>query len=147
LHVDPRQVQEIAADAVPMIQHQRATGQVETGGGEGDRTAGRRPDRRATGSGDVHAGMRRLWRAIVHALAAEAPADAALHRPTETLGEPGFVAVAAAHGSDLRLFALDARGEGGWRIDRRRGRAVDVFHGPVARYHFDEYRCAAVARP
>ena len=85
LHVEPRQVQEVAAHAMAVVEQQRAAGEVEVRRRERHHAGGRRLDRRAGRRGDVHAGMRRFRRAVVDALVAEAAADAALHRPGEGL--------------------------------------------------------------
>src|SRR5690606_4979234 len=114
LHVDPRQVQEVAADAVPVVQQHGAAGEVEVGIGEGDDPRRRRAHWRARGRGDVHARVRRAGFAVVDAGTAEAAADAPFDRTDERAGEVGARVVAQPRLGHARLFAADAFG------DRRR---------------------------
>src|SRR3546814_9397496 len=94
---------------------------------------GRRLDRRAGRNRDVHARVPRAGLAVVHAPAAEAAADAALHRPDERRGEIGTVVVAGARGAYLRLLAADALGDRRRRVHGLRRHAVDALQRPVDR--------------
>ncbi len=137
LGVDPRQVQEIAADAVAVVEHHGAAGEVEPRVGEADHAVGRRLHRRAGRRGDVHARMRAAGLAVVDALVAETPADAAAQGPGEGLGEVGAGVVQRAGGADLGGFAGDAGRDFGRRVDRARRHAAHLFDRPVARRHHD----------
>src|SRR3546814_3296817 len=74
--------------------------------------------------------------------AAEAAADAALHRPDERRGEIGTVVVVGARGAYLRLLAADALGDRRRRVHGLRRHAVDALQRPVARGHRDAFRGA-----
>src|SRR6476469_3379027 len=67
----------------------------------------------------------------IHALVAEASADASVHRPMEYLFVIVARVVAQTHGAHGGLFALDAQRNLRWRIDRRRRNAMDVLDRPV----------------
>src|SRR6476469_6697889 len=67
----------------------------------------------------------------IHALVAEASADASVHRPMECLFVIVARVVAQTHGTHGGLFALDAPRNLRWRIDRRRRNAMDVLDRPV----------------
>src|SRR5690606_37141272 len=93
-HVDARQVQEIAADAVAVVDQQGAAGEVEVWLGKGHDARGRRLDRRAAGGRDVHPRMRRAGLAVVDPRASETPADATFDGADEGRGEIGARIVA-----------------------------------------------------
>ena len=101
-----RQMQEVRADAVAVVDEHGAAGQIEVVG-EDHAPGGRRFHRRAGGGGDVHAGMRRSRRAVVDALIAETTADSAGHRSDEVLGEADAVVAGLASPSDGLLLPAD----------------------------------------
>src|SRR5690606_17649260 len=109
-HVKAREVQEIAAEAEAVVDHDGAAGQVQIGIGKGDQATGRGLDRSPAWRGDIHARMRGARLAVVDALVAETSADAPCHRAHEGFGEIGAVIITIAHGGDGRLLAADALG-------------------------------------
>src|SRR5690606_7619878 len=138
-----REVQEVRADAVAVVDHHGAAGEVQGGIGEGHDAGRGRLDRRARGRGDVHAGVAGAGLSVVDPATAEAAADAAFHRADEALREIGAGIVAGPGGADARLLAADAFGDRRRRIDRFRRHAVDAFHRPVARIDLDAGRRTA----
>jgi hypothetical protein len=137
LHVDAAEVQEVGADAVAVVQQHGAAGEVQVGFGERDDAGGGRVHRRAFRGRHVQAGVRRLRRAVVDALAAIHAADAAVHGPVAVGFVIVAVVVARARGGDHRLLALDARGDLRRRVHRRLRHALDALELPFPRPHRD----------
>src|SRR5690606_37079051 len=135
--VDARKVQEVRADAVAVVDHHGAAGEVQARVGEAHDARGRGLHGSAGGRGDVHPGVPGARLAVVDAATAEAAADAPFDRAHEALGEVGAVVVPGARGGDACLLAADAFGDRGRRVDGLRRHAVDALHRPVTRIHGD----------
>src|SRR5690606_37379256 len=108
--VDAAEMQEHRTHPVTVIDDEGAPGEVQVNVGEDDPARNGRSNRGAAGCGDIHAAVWRSWPAVVAPLAAETPADAALHRPHEGLGEPGARRFGLAGLRHASLLARDARG-------------------------------------
>ena len=94
-----------AVQAVAVVDHHRAAGEIHVRDGERDHAVRHRPDRRAHRRRDVDPSMGLAWLAVQNALTAVDPAEPPRDRPDERLSDSG-------RRGGARLGRLDQPGVG-----------------------------------